>query len=114
MLRGGVNMEALHQARVGAQAKSTSLTPTGRCFQRLADQRRETSGWWTLRLSCPARWSLIRKASELCTVSIAHTSATYEEAKAACINLARIPHPSVQRHARLPPTGPPALWARRP
>ncbi len=42
-------------------------------------------GFFALRMwrrSCRAQWNLPKKASKLCTVSIAHRDCTYEEASA--------------------------------
>ena len=84
----GVNMEGpfFNKAKKGAQAEKYIIDPDWEMFQRLW----QTSGG-NIRLvdvapELPGAVEFIRKASELRNVSIAHTSATYEEAKAAYAN----------------------------
>lgn len=81
----GVNMEGpfFNKAKKGAQAEKYIVDPDWEMFQRLW----ETSGH-NIRLvdvapELPGAPEFIEKASKLCTVSIAHTCATYDEAREA-------------------------------
>ena len=84
----GVNMEGpfFNKAKKGAQAEQYIIDPDWEMFRRLW----QTSGG-NIKLvdvapELPGAVEFIRKASKLCTVSIAHTSADYEQARAAFAN----------------------------
>lgn len=81
----GINMEGpfFNKSKKGAQAEQYIIDPDWAMFERLF----ETSGH-NIRLldvapELPGAPEFIEKASKLCTVSIAHTTATYEQAKTA-------------------------------
>ena len=87
MLRG-VNMEGpfFNKSKKGAQAEKYIVDPDFDMFKRLYDLTGGNIRLVDVAPELPGAVEFIRKASQLCTVSIAHTSATYDEAKEAFAN----------------------------
>ena len=84
----GVNMEGpfFNKSKKGAQAEKYIVDPDFAMFKRLYDLTGGNIRLVDVAPELPGAVEFIRKASQLCTVSIAHTSATYEEAKEAFAN----------------------------
>ncbi len=84
----GVNMEGpfFNKAKKGAQAEKYIVDPDWDMFQRLYETSGRNIKLIDIAPELPGSLYFIRKASKLCTVSIAHTCATYEEAQAAYAN----------------------------
>lgn len=84
----GVNMEGpfFNKAKKGAQAEKYIVDPDFVMFQRLYEKSGKNIRLIDVAPELPGALYFIRKASKLCTVSIAHTCATYEEAKAGFAN----------------------------
>ena len=84
----GVNMEGpfFNKAKKGAQAEKYIVDPDFDMFKRLYDLTGGNIRLVDVAPELPGAVEFIRKASKLCTVSIAHTSATYDEAKEAFAN----------------------------
>ncbi len=81
----GVNMEGpfFNKAKKGAQAEEYIIDPDIEMFDRLYEVSGGNIKLVDMAPELPGSLEFIEKASKKCTVSIAHTSATYEEAKAA-------------------------------
>lgn len=81
----GVNMEGpfFNKSKKGAQAEEYIIDPDWEMFRRLWEASGHNIRLVDVAPELPGALEFIEKASELCTVSIAHTSATYEEAAAA-------------------------------
>lgn len=81
----GVNMEGpfFNKAKKGAQAEKYIVDPDWAMFQRLYETSGENIKLVDVAPELPGAVEFIENASKLCTVSIAHTCASYEEAKAA-------------------------------
>ena len=84
----GVNMEGpfFNNSKKGAQAEKYIVDPDFDMFKRLYDLTGGNIRLVDVAPELPGAVEFIRKASQLCTVSIAHTSATYDEAKEAFAN----------------------------
>ena len=84
----GVNMEGpfFNKAKKGAQAEKYIVDPDFAMFKRLYDLTGGNIRIVDVSPELPGAVEFIRKASKLCTVSIAHTCATYDEAKEAFAN----------------------------
>ena len=84
----GVNMEGpfFNKSKKGAQAEKYIVDPDFDMFKRLYDLTGGNIRLVDVAPELPGAVEFIRKASQLCTVSIAHTSATYDEAKEAFAN----------------------------
>lgn len=80
----GVNMEGpfFNKGKKGAQAEEYIIDPDYQMFQRLFDVTGGNIRIVDVAPELPGCLEFIEKASKKCTVSIAHTSATYEQAKA--------------------------------
>ena len=80
----GINMEGpfINKAKKGAQAEKYVMTPDIGMFDRLFDRAGGRIRLVDLAPEVDGAVPFIRHASEKCTVSIAHTCATYEQAKA--------------------------------
>ena len=81
----GVNMEGpfFNKAKKGAQAEEYIIDPDWEMFQRLWEESGHNIRLVDVAPELKGAPEFIEKASELCTVSIAHTCATYEEAREA-------------------------------
>lgn len=84
----GVNMEGpfFNKAKKGAQAEEYIIDPVWEMFQRLWERSGHNIRLVDVAPELPGALEFAQKASKLCTVSIAHTCATYEEATAAFAN----------------------------
>ena len=84
----GVNMEGpfFNKAKKGAQAEEYIIDPDWEMFQRLWERSGNNIRLVDVAPELPGALEFAQKASKLCTVSIAHTCATYEEATAAFAN----------------------------
>ena len=84
----GVNMEGpfFNKAKKGAQAEEYIIDPDWEMFQRLRERSGHNIRLVDVAPELPGALEFAQKASKLCTVSIAHTCATYEEATAAFAN----------------------------
>ena len=84
----GVNMEGpfFNKAKKGAQAEKYIIDPDWEMFQRLWERSGHNIRLVDVAPELPGALEFAQKASKLCTVSIAHTCATYEEATAAFAN----------------------------
>ncbi len=83
----GVNMEGpfFSKAKKGAQAEEYIVDPNYAMFERLFTVSGGNIRLVDIAPELPGSLDFIAKASEKCTVSIAHTTADYEQAKAACL-----------------------------
>ena len=81
----GVNMEGpfFNKAKKGAQAEKYIVDPDVEMFDRLFKRSGKNIRLIDVAPELPGALYFIRHASKLCTVSVAHTCATYEETKAA-------------------------------
>lgn len=81
----GVNMEGpfFNKSKKGAQAEKYIIDPDWEMFQRLFEASGRSIRLLDVAPELPGAVEFIQKASKLCTVSIAHTTATYEQAKEA-------------------------------
>ena len=111
----GVNMEGpfFNKAKKGAQAEKYIVDPDFDMFQRLYEKSGKNIRLIDVAPELPGALYFIRKASKLCTVSIAHTCATYDEAKAASPTALPIP-PTCSTPCPPSPTALPVLWALLP
>ena len=84
----GVNMEGpfFNKAKKGAQAEEYIIDPDWEMFQRLWERSGHNIRLVDVAPELPGALEFAQKASKLCTLSIAHTCATYEEATAAFAN----------------------------
>lgn len=84
----GVNMEGpfFNKAKKGAQAEEYIIDPDWEMFQRLWERSGHNIRLVDVAPELPGALEFAQNASKLCTVSIAHTCATYEEATAAFAN----------------------------
>lgn len=84
----GVNMEGpfFNKAKKGAQAEEYIIDPDWEMFQRLWERSGHNIRLVDVAPELPGALEFAQKASKLCTVSIAHTCASYEEATAAFAN----------------------------
>lgn len=84
----GVNMEGpfFNKAKKGAQAEEYIIDPDWEMFQRLWERSGHNIRLVDVAPELLGALEFAQKASKLCTVSIAHTCATYEEATAAFAN----------------------------
>lgn len=84
----GVNMEGpfFNKAKKGAQAEEYIIDPDWEMFQRLWERSGHNIRLVDVAPELPGALEFAQKSSKLCTVSIAHTCATYEEATAAFAN----------------------------
>lgn len=84
----GVNIEGpfFNKAKKGAQAEEYIIDPDWEMFQRLWERSGHNIRLVDVAPELPGALEFAQKASKLCTVSIAHTCATYEEATAAFAN----------------------------
>ena len=84
----GVNMEGpfFNTAKKGAQAEEYIIDPDWEMFQRLWERSGHNIRLVDVAPELPGALEFAQKASKLCTVSVAHTCATYEEATAAFAN----------------------------
>ena len=84
----GVNMEGpfFNKAKKGAQAEEYIIDPDWEMFQRLWERSGHNIRLVDVAPELPGALEFAQKASKLCTVSIAHTCATYEQATAAFAN----------------------------
>lgn len=84
----GVNMEGpfFNKAKKGAQAEEYIIDPDWEMFQRLWERSGHNIRLVDVAPELPGALEFAQKASKLCTVSVAHTCATYEEATAAFAN----------------------------
>ena len=84
----GVNMEGpfFNKAKKGAQAEEYIIDPDWEMFQRLWERSGHNIRLVDVAPELPGALEFAQKASKLCTVSIAHTCATYEKATAAFAN----------------------------
>lgn len=84
----GVNMEGpfFNKAKKGAQAEEYIIDPDWEMFQRLWERSGHNIRLVDVAPELPGALEFAQKASKRCTVSIAHTCATYEEATAAFAN----------------------------
>ena len=78
----GVNMEGpfFNKAKKGAQAEEYIIDPDWEMFQRLWERSDHNIRLVDVAPELPGALEFAQKASKLCTVSIAHTCATYEQA----------------------------------
>ncbi len=78
----GIQMEGpfFSEKKKGAQNGAYLRVPDFAAFKQLYDASEGLSASRMWQRSYPVRWSLPKQASKLCTVSIAHTDCTYEEA----------------------------------
>ena len=78
----GVNMEGpfFNKAKKGAQAEEYIIDPDWEMFQRLWERSGHNIRLVDVAPELSGALEFAQKASKLCTVSIAHTCATYEEA----------------------------------
>ena len=81
----GVNMEGpfIAKERKGAQKKEDILPPDFPLFQRFYEESGGIVRLVDVAPEQPGGLEFVEKASQLCTVSIAHTTADYDQAKAA-------------------------------
>lgn len=81
----GVNMEGpfFNKAKKGAQAEKYIVDPDFDMFQRLYDLTGGQIRLVDIAPELPGALEFIEKASKMCTVSLAHTCANYDQAKAA-------------------------------
>lgn len=81
----GVNMEGpfFNKSKKGAQAEKYIIDPDWEMFQRLYEASGHSIRLLDVAPELPGAVEFIQKAAKLCTVSIAHTTATYEQAKEA-------------------------------
>ena len=81
----GVNMEGpfIAKERKGAQKEEDILPPDFPLFQRFYEESGGIVRLVDVAPEQPGGLDFVEKASQLCTVSIAHTSADYDQAKAA-------------------------------
>ena len=81
----GVNMEGpfFNKAKKGAQAEEYIIDPDWEMFQRLWEESGHNIRLVDVAPELKGAPEFVEKASKLCTVSIAHTCATYEEAREA-------------------------------
>lgn len=81
----GVNMEGpfFNKAKKGAQAEEYIIDPDWEMFLRLWEESGRNIRLLDVAPELPGAPEFIGKASKLCTVSIAHTCATYDEAREA-------------------------------
>lgn len=81
----GVNMEGpfIAKERKGAQKEEDILPPDFPLFQRFYEESGGIVRLVDLAPEQPGGLDFVEKASQLCTVSIAHTTADYDQAKAA-------------------------------
>ncbi len=79
----GVNMEGpfFNMSKKGAQAEKYIINPDWEMFRRLYEASGGSIRLLDVAPELPGAMEFIQKAAKLCTVSIAHTSATYEQAK---------------------------------
>ncbi len=79
----GVNMEGpfFNKSKKGAQAEKYIINPDWEMFRRLYEASGGSIRLLDVAPELPGAMEFIQKAAKLCTVSIAHTSATYEQAK---------------------------------
>ena len=84
----GVNMEGpfFNKAKKGAQAEEYIIDPDWEMFQRLWERSGHNIRLVDVAPELPGALEFAQKASKLCTVSVAHTCATYEEATAGYAN----------------------------
>lgn len=84
----GVNMEGpfFNKAKKGAQAEEYIIDPDWEMFQRLWERSGHNIRLVDVAPELPGALEFAQKASKRCTVSIAHTCATYEQATAAFAN----------------------------
>lgn len=84
----GVNMEGpfFNKAKKGAQAEEYIIDPDWEMFQRLWERSGHNIRLVDVAPELPGALEFAQKASKLCTVSVAHTCATYEEASAGYAN----------------------------
>lgn len=84
----GVNMEGpfFNKAKKGAQAEEYIIDPDWEMFQRLWERSGHNIRLVDVAPELRGALEFAQNASKLCTVSIAHTCATYEEATAAFAN----------------------------
>ena len=84
----GVNMEGpfFNKAKKGAQAEEYIIDPDWEMFQRLWERSGHNIRLVDVAPELPSALEFAQKASKLCTVSVAHTCATYEEATAGYAN----------------------------
>ena len=84
----GVNMEGpfFNKAKKGAQAEEYLIDPDWEMFQRLWERSGHNIRLVDVAPELRGALEFAQNASKLCTVSIAHTCATYEEATAAFAN----------------------------
>lgn len=78
----GVNMEGpfFNKAKKGAQAEEYIIDPDWEMFQRLWERSGHNIRLVDVAPELPGALEFAQKAGKLCTVSIAHTCATYEQA----------------------------------
>lgn len=78
----GVNMEGpfFNKAKKGAQAEEYIIDPDWEMFRRLWERSGHNIRLVDVAPELPGALEFAQKASKLCTVSIAHTCATYEQA----------------------------------
>lgn len=78
----GVNMEGpfFNKAKKGAQAEEYIIDPDWEMFQRLWERSGHNIRLVDVAPELPGALEFAQKASKLCTVSVAHTCATYEQA----------------------------------
>ena len=81
----GVNMEGpfIAKERKGAQKEEDILPPDFPLFQRFYEESGGIVRLVDVAPEQPGGLDFVEKASQLCTVSIAHTTADYDQAKAA-------------------------------
>ena len=79
----GVNMEGpfFNKSKKGAQAEKYIIDPDWEMFRRLYEASGGNIRLVDVAPELPGAPEFIEKAAKLCTVSLAHTSATYEQAK---------------------------------
>lgn len=79
----GINMEGpfFNKSKKGAQAEKYIIDPDWEMFRRLWEASGGNIRLLDVAPELPGAPEFIEKASKLCTVSLAHTSATYEQAK---------------------------------
>ena len=78
----GVNMEGpfFNKAKKGAQAEEYIIDPDWEMFQRLWERSGHNIRLVDVAPELPGALEFAQKAGKLCTVSVAHTCATYEQA----------------------------------
>ena len=81
----GINMEGpfFNKAKKGAQAEKYIVDPDIEMFERLWERSGENIKLLDVAPELPGAVPFIERASKRCVVSIAHTTANYEQAKAA-------------------------------